>query len=53
VRIVAGEPSPLEDHDALRVLGPGEWLDVPWLPADVPVVRALSERAATDRRAAG
>ena len=53
VRIVAGEPSPLEDHDALRVLGPGEWLDVPWLPADVPVVRALTERAATDRRAAG
>ncbi len=40
VRIVDGEPSPLEDHDALRVLGPGEWLDVDWLPADVPVVRA-------------
>lgn len=46
VRIVAGDPVPLEDHDALRVLGPGEWLDVEWLPADVPVVRALSERAA-------
>ena len=45
VRIVAGEPEPLEDHDALRVLGPGEWLDVEWLPADVPVVRALSERS--------
>jgi 8-oxo-dGTP diphosphatase len=41
VRIVAGEPLPLEDHDVLRVLGPGEWLDVDWLPADVPVVRAL------------
>jgi 8-oxo-dGTP diphosphatase len=57
VRIVAGVPSPLEDHDALRVLGPGEWLDVPWLPADVPVVRALAERAsaraAHRRRAAG
>jgi 8-oxo-dGTP diphosphatase len=44
VRIVSGEPEPLEDHDALRVLGPGEWLDVEWLPADVPVVRALTER---------
>jgi 8-oxo-dGTP diphosphatase len=44
VRIVSGEPVPLEDHDALRVLGPGEWLDVEWLPADVPVVRALTER---------
>jgi 8-oxo-dGTP diphosphatase len=44
VRIVSGEPAPLEDHDDIRVLGPGEWLDVPWLPADVPVVRALDER---------
>jgi 8-oxo-dGTP diphosphatase len=45
VRIVDGEPLPLEDHDAVRVLGPGEWFDVAWLPADVPVVRALTERA--------
>ena len=44
VRIVSGEPAPLEDHDDIRVLGPGEWLDVPWLPADVPVVRALNDR---------
>ena len=41
VRVVRGVPAPIEDHDALRVLGPGEWLDVPWLPADVPIVRAL------------
>jgi len=53
VRIVAGEPVPLEDHDVLRVLGPGEWLDVPWLPADVPVVRALTERAGHGRVVAG
>jgi 8-oxo-dGTP diphosphatase len=53
VRIVAGEPVPLEDHDALRVLGPGEWLDVEWLPADVPVVRALSERTTEPRAQAG
>lgn len=37
------EPRPLADHDALRWLGPGEWLDVGWLAADVPVVRHLAE----------
>ncbi len=41
VRVVRGTPAPIEDHDELRVLGPGEWLDVDWLPADVPIVRAL------------
>ena len=40
-RVVDGVPAPLEDHDAVRVLGPGEWLSVQWLPADVPIVRAL------------
>ena len=49
VRIVDGEPRPLEDHDAVRVLGPGEWLDVAWLPADVPVVQALARRTAHGR----
>jgi 8-oxo-dGTP diphosphatase len=44
VRVVSGEPAPIEDHDALRVLGPGEWLDVAWLPADVPIVHALLDR---------
>ena len=39
--VVAGEPAPLQDHDELRRLGPGQWLDVAWLPGDVPVVRAL------------
>jgi len=41
VRVLHGVPAPIEDHDELRFLGPGEWLDVPWLPADVPIVRAL------------
>jgi 8-oxo-dGTP diphosphatase len=41
VRITDGEPAPLEDHDLLRWLGSEEWLDVAWLPADVPVVRHL------------
>jgi 8-oxo-dGTP diphosphatase len=43
-RVVVGEPAPIEDHDEVRVLGPGRWLDVAWLPADVPIVRTLLER---------
>lgn len=43
VKITHGEPAPLEDHDQLRWLGPGQWLDVPWLPADVPIVRRLHQ----------
>ena len=43
VRVVRGVPAPIEDHDQLRLLGPGQWLDVDWLPADVPIVRALLE----------
>lgn len=49
-RVVLGEPAPIEDHDVLCVLGPGEWLDVAWLPADVPIVRALLERYPSGRR---
>jgi 8-oxo-dGTP diphosphatase len=41
VRVTAGVPAPIEVHDELRTLGPGQWLDVAWLPADVPIVRAL------------
>ena len=43
-RVVDGVPAPIEDHDAVRVLGPGEWRDVAWLPADVPIVEALARR---------
>lgn len=39
--VTDGEPAPLVEHDELRWLGPGEWLSVPWLDADVPIVRAL------------
>jgi 8-oxo-dGTP diphosphatase len=38
-RLVTGEPRPLQDHDDLRWLGPGETWDVPWLDQDVPAVR--------------
>ena len=44
VRVAVGEPVARQDHDALRWLGPGQWLDVPWLPGDRPVVRALLRR---------
>jgi hypothetical protein len=27
------------------MLGPGEWLSVAWLPADVPIIAALQNRA--------
>ena len=45
VRVTKGVPAPIEDHDAIRVLEAGDWLDVPWLPADVPIIKALIERA--------
>lgn len=49
-RITRGEPRPLEDHDQLRVLHRAELYDVPWLPADLPIVKAaeavMSDRAA-------
>ena len=40
--VVGGEPQPLVEHDELRWLEPGQWLDVPWLDPDVPIVEALA-----------
>ena len=40
-RITSGEPRPLEDHDHLRLLTRSELYVVPWLPADLPIVRRL------------
>lgn len=45
-QVVRGEPAPLIEHDELRWLGPGEWLSVPWLDADVRIVEALAVRTA-------
>ena len=45
VKITKGVPAPIEDHDAIRVLEIGQWLDVAWLPADVPIIKALIARA--------
>jgi 8-oxo-dGTP diphosphatase len=40
--VVTGVPRPLE-HLALRWLEPHELYDVPWLPADLPVVAAIEK----------
>ncbi len=43
--LVTGEPRALQDHDELRWLPLAQAPEaVAWLPADVPVVRALRER---------
>lgn len=47
-RIVEGDPQPLVEHDELAWLGPGEWLDVPWLDADVPIVEELTRQVAAE-----
>ncbi|AOY71895.1 DNA mismatch repair protein MutT [Paenarthrobacter ureafaciens] len=44
-----GEPQPLEDHDELRWVrldGHEEVMELPWIPADLPIVRALLDRVA-------
>ena len=41
VEVVSGVPEPLVEHDDLRWLPNGQWLDVPWLDADVRIVEAL------------
>jgi len=45
-QVTAGEPQPLIEHDELRWLAAGDWLAVPWLDADVPIVRALIQHLA-------
>jgi 8-oxo-dGTP diphosphatase len=47
-RIVEGDPQPLVEHDALSWLAPGEWLSVPWLDADVPIVEELTRQVAAE-----
>ncbi len=42
--VTDGEPRPLEDHDELRWVGLADRqavLDLPWIPADFPIVQAL------------
>ncbi|WP_337062054.1 (deoxy)nucleoside triphosphate pyrophosphohydrolase [Kineococcus sp. G2] len=44
-RVLRGGPAPLQDHDELRWLSPGEWSSVDWLPGDVPLVQRLAATA--------
>ncbi|MEU1416026.1 (deoxy)nucleoside triphosphate pyrophosphohydrolase [Streptomyces sp. NPDC005731] len=39
--LLTGDPEPLEDHDELRWLTPGEVWDVDWLHQDVAAVHAV------------
>lgn len=44
--VAHGTPTPRHDHDELRWLPAGCWLDVGWLPGDLPVVQRLIEISA-------
>jgi 8-oxo-dGTP diphosphatase len=46
VEVVSGVPEPLVEHDEVRWLAPGEWLEVPWLDSDVRIVEALAAAVA-------
>jgi 8-oxo-dGTP diphosphatase len=41
-RVTSGEPRPIEDHDRLQWLDATDLYAVPWLPADLPIVRVVS-----------
>lgn len=45
--VVRGRPAAGADHQALRWLEPGAWAELPWLPADLPVIDAAASVAAT------
>jgi 8-oxo-dGTP diphosphatase len=40
--ITSGTPTTTPDHDALRWLTAADLFDVPWLPADIALVRVLT-----------
>ena len=48
----AGEPVPTE-HDAIRWLGPEDLNDVPWLPADRPLLGPLRQQLLDGERLVG
>lgn len=53
-RLLPGSPAPkpLEDHDELRWLAPGEIWTVDWLDQDVPAVRAALAHLGLDTEGA-
>lgn len=51
--VADGDPRPLEDHDELRwvsLVRSDEALSLPWIPADLPIVRALLDTVAASER---
>lgn len=46
VEVVSGIPEPLVEHDEVRWLTAGAWLQVPWLDSDVRIVEALAAAVA-------
>ncbi|MGC5627618.1 (deoxy)nucleoside triphosphate pyrophosphohydrolase [Georgenia sp. Z1344] len=40
-RLTAGAPEPLQDHDELRWVGPGDLTGLDWLDGDVPIARLM------------
>ncbi|MFJ4838700.1 (deoxy)nucleoside triphosphate pyrophosphohydrolase [Streptomyces sp. NPDC088746] len=51
VRLLSGEPTPLEDHDELRWLAPEETDSVDWLDQDRPAVAEAVRRLREATRA--
>lgn len=47
-QLLAGQPRPLEAHDAVRWFAPGELYEVDWLEADVPAVAEVMRRLRGD-----
>ncbi|MFM1966702.1 MAG: pyrophosphohydrolase [Actinomycetota bacterium] len=45
--LMDGEPEPLDHHDELRWVAPGEFDDVAWLESDVDAVLALAREVAS------
>ena len=52
-RLVSGVPRPLQDHDALRWLAPGEVYDVDWLEQDLPFVEEAVRRLTAEEPVTG
>ena len=46
--VAEGTPTALADHSELRWLEPGHWLDVAWLPLDLPVIEHLERTLQPD-----
>ncbi|MFG2558925.1 (deoxy)nucleoside triphosphate pyrophosphohydrolase [Streptomyces sp. NPDC048496] len=52
-RVLSGVPAPLQDHDELRWLGPGEGDEVDWLDQDRPAVAEAMRRLPTGSASTG